>query len=56
MVRKQFYITKEQEEHLNSMAAQTSIVSAEYLRRIIDADIERTRKMVWMHANKDKNK
>lgn len=55
MVRKQFYITKFQEDHLEKMAATTDITASEYLRRIIDADIDRVKKLEW-HANQNKNK
>ena len=58
MVRKQFYITQEEEDHLIKMANLTSVAASEYLRRIIDADIDRVRKLEWhpANANKDKRK
>ena len=55
MIRKQFYLSLRQEEHLNAEADRTNITASEYLRRIIDADIERIEKQEW-YADKNKHK
>lgn len=55
MNRKQYYITDVQEDHLAKMAKMTGITSSEYLRRIIDEDIEQTKRQ-GINAGKDKHK